>query len=146
MAMIMIQSSRKPTLISFLGLLLVANGNGREDQRPDVVCSVTTPAELASPCTISVPNLMTDRITVLGRTRGGVDVRRLMYQPLILAGERAACGDQPGRFGATLDAQRMERLADALIDGVRGNTELPGDFLRRKMKVDEFEALQLSAR
>ena len=39
-AMRTIQSSRKPTLISFLGWLLVANGKGREDQDLSGLCSV----------------------------------------------------------------------------------------------------------
>ena len=56
-----IQNSLWPTLISFRGLLLVANGSCREDQNDAGLCSVRKPAPPSLPCAISVPNLMTDR-------------------------------------------------------------------------------------
>ena len=56
-----IQSNRWPTLISFRGLLLVANGICKEGRNDAGLCSVMKPAVPAPPCTVSVPNLMTDR-------------------------------------------------------------------------------------
>ena len=38
---------------------------------------------------------------------------------------------------AALDAEDLQRLADALVDGVRRNAELGRDFLRDEMLVDE---------
>jgi len=48
-AIVAIQNSLWPTLISFRGLLLVANGNCREDQNDAGLCSVRKPAPPASP-------------------------------------------------------------------------------------------------
>src|SRR3990170_347367 len=96
-----IQSSRWPTLISFRGLLLVANGICREGRNFAGLCSVMKPAVPAPPCTVSVPNLMTDRGHWLGAIRVGLNIRRLMYQTL-MCGEvgRAipgvVLGDQAG--------------------------------------------------
>ena len=44
-----IQNSRWPTLISFRGLLLVANGSCREDQGKSGLCSVRKPAPPVPP-------------------------------------------------------------------------------------------------
>ncbi|MEO5611405.1 MAG: hypothetical protein ABIQ67_01355 [Sphingomicrobium sp.] len=57
-----------------------------------------------------------------------------MYQPLIWA---AVEGDEAGGLAAPLDAKDVERAADALIDGVRRDVELVGDFLGRQMLVDQ---------
>ena len=85
------------------------------------------------PCTISVPNLMTDRpFLVLGGKRGG-NVRRLMYQSLIWT---SLTGDETRGLAAALDAEDLERAPDALIDRMRRNSELGGDFFGREMVVD----------
>jgi hypothetical protein len=49
-----------------------------------------------------------------------------MYQSLIWSG---ILSDDPGRLRPALDAEDLKRLADALIDRVRRNAELGGDFL-----------------
>jgi hypothetical protein len=53
-------------------------------------------------------------------------VRRLMYQTLIRA---AVLRDEAGRLGAALDAERLQGVADALVDGMGRNPELDGDLL-----------------
>jgi hypothetical protein len=69
-----------------------------------------------------------------------------MYQPLICGG-----GTQPHDgsnhsccFAALFNAKDLERLANALIDGVRGDTQPDRDLLRREMLVDQFQALTLT--
>jgi hypothetical protein len=54
-----------------------------------------------------------------------------MYQALICRARfpRTGHGDNPRCLAALLDAQNMERLAHALIDGVRRNAQLERDFL-----------------
>ena len=67
-----------------------------------------------------------------GPLRLPLNVRRLMYQSLIFA---AVTGDDARGLAAALDAEDMERAADALVDGVRRNVELGRDFLRGQMVV-----------
>src|SRR5438128_1970571 len=72
-----------------------------------------------------------------------LNVRRLMYQPLIFP---AVAGDDAGGLAAALDSQRVNGAADALVDGMRRDAELGGDLLRRQMLVDEAQAIELSRR
>ena len=94
-------------------------------------------------CTVSVPNLMSDRVVGVAVIAGRLNVRRLMYQSLIWS---AVAGDQPRRLRPSLDAEDLEGLADALVDGMRGNAELDGDFLGRQMLVDQLQAFELPRR
>jgi len=64
-----------------------------------------------------------------------------MYQSLIWP---SVLGDHSSRLRPALDAQRRERLANALVDGVRRNAELGCDFLGIEMLVDEEEAIELA--
>ena len=86
---------------------------------------------------------MTDRGLWVARLAAGGNVRRLMYQSLIWAGE---LGDEPCRLRPPVDAEDAKRLADPLVDGVRGDAELGRDFLRQQMLVDEAQAVELSRR
>jgi hypothetical protein len=84
---------------------------------------------------------MTDRgfwVTGLAKS---LNVRRLMYQPLIWS---AVHGNEARRLGTALDAEDLQRLADTLVDGVRRNIELARDFLGRQMLVDKAQAIELS--
>jgi hypothetical protein len=63
-----------------------------------------------------------------------------MYQSLIWA---VYLGDHACGLRTALDAKDMERAADALVDRMRRNAELDGDFLRRQMLVDEQKGIQL---
>ena len=72
-------------------------------------------------CTISVPNLMADRPAELLVGWSDLNVRRLMYQPLIWL---AMAGDDARGMGAALDAERLQGDPDPLIDGVRRDVEL----------------------
>ena len=83
-----------------------------------------TPPSL--PCAISVPNLIADRAPLLARTRRSLNVRRLMYQPLIWV---VQVGDEARRLGSALDAKDLKRLTNSLINGVRGDPELDRDLL-----------------
>jgi hypothetical protein len=64
-----------------------------------------------------------------------------MYQTLIWS---AVAGDDAGSLGAALDSQDLERTANALVDGVRGDVELGRDLLRIQMLVDEPQAIELA--
>jgi hypothetical protein len=64
-----------------------------------------------------------------------------MYQPLIWT---AVVGDEASGLAAPLDPQDVERPADALVDGMRGDMELVGDLLGREMLVDQQQAIELS--
>ena len=77
----------------------------------------------------------------MGAGRVRLNVRRLMYQTLICG---TVAGDDPRRLGAPRDTEDLERLADALVDGVRGDSKLAGDFLRREVLVDEEQAIELA--
>ena len=82
-----------------------------------------------------MPNLKTDRPIRLAGIEVALNVRRLIYQPLIWAEllRHQARGLRPA-----LDAQRLEGEADALIDGVGGDAELDRDLLGREVLVDEY--------
>jgi hypothetical protein len=73
-----------------------------------------------------VPNLKTDRICWVARGRAALNVRRLMYQSLIWA---VYLRNHARGLRTALDTQDMERAADPLVDRMRGNPELDGDFL-----------------
>jgi hypothetical protein len=70
-----------------------------------------------------------------------LNVRRLMYQSLIWP---TVHGNETRRLGTALDAKNLQRLADALIDGMRRNIELVRDFLGRQMFVNQAQAIELS--
>jgi hypothetical protein len=90
-----------------------------------------------------VPNLITDRGFWVARFGLGGNVRRLMYQSLIWPGMQ---GDDPRRLRSALDSQDVQGLADALVDGVRGDPELRRNLLRAQMLVDEAQAIELPRR
>jgi hypothetical protein len=75
-----------------------------------------------------VPNLKTDRTAGMARGCAALNVRRLMYQSLIWA---ECLSYHAGGLRAALDAEEMKRAADALVDGMRRNAQLDGDFLGR---------------
>ncbi|HZB69035.1 MAG TPA: hypothetical protein VE403_01600 [Sphingomicrobium sp.] len=64
-----------------------------------------------------------------------------MYQTLIWS---AVAGDDAGGLGPALDPQDLERAADALVDGMRGDIELCRDFLGVQMLIDEPQAIELA--
>jgi len=64
-----------------------------------------------------------------------------MYQPLIWA---AVVGDEASGLAAALDPEDVDRPPDALVDGMRGDMELVGDLFRRKVLVDQQQAIELS--
>jgi hypothetical protein len=64
-----------------------------------------------------------------------------MYQSLIWPG---VAGDEARGLGPALDSKEVKRLADALVDGMRGDVELRRDLLRRQMLVDEAQAIELT--
>jgi hypothetical protein len=64
-----------------------------------------------------------------------------MYQTLIWA---AVLGDEARRLGASFDAEDVEGDADSLVDGVRRDVQLGGDFLGGQMLVDEPQAIELA--
>ena len=84
---------------------------------------------------------MTDRGHWLDGPGVGLNIRRLMYQTLIWA---AVLRNEAGGLAAALDAEDVERAADALIDGVRRDVQLGRDFLRRQMLIDQPEAVELA--
>ena len=107
-AMAAIQNNLWPTLISFRGLLLVANGDCRESRNDAGLCSVRKPASPTSPARSACRNQMTDRglwVTVRGCR---LNVRRLMYQTLIWP---AVLGDDARGLGASFDAKKRRRAA-----------------------------------
>jgi hypothetical protein len=83
---------------------------------------------------------MTDRVIGVAGSGDRLNVRRLMYQSLIWP---AVLRDEPRRLRAPIDAENLQRLADALVDGVRRNIELARDFFGRQMLVDEAKAIEL---
>ena len=83
---------------------------------------------------------MTDRGVGLDRSGVPLNVRRLMYQSLIWSSDLR---NDPSSLRAPLDAENLERMANALVYGMRRNVELGGDFLRRQELVDEKEAIEL---
>src|SRR5207248_5103658 len=112
---------------------------GRPERRQPLLGKETNSPNL--PCAISVPNLMTDRGFGVAGLGAADNVRRLMYQTLIWA---FALGDDPRSLRAAFDAEDGERLANPLVDGVRGDVQLGRDFLRREQLVDELEAVELT--
>jgi hypothetical protein len=64
-----------------------------------------------------------------------------MYQTLIWA---AVLGNDARRLAPALDAEDVERAADALVDGVRRDMKFGRDFLGRKMLVDQPQAIELA--
>jgi len=79
------------------------------------------------PCTVSVPNLKSDRGIWFAGFVVALNVRRLMYQPLIWAG---VLGNDARGLAAALDAKDVQGTANALVDGVRRDCELAGDLFR----------------
>jgi hypothetical protein len=79
------------------------------------------------PCTVSVPNLKTDRLVGLAWRIAALNVRRLMYQSLIWPMD---LGDHARCLGAAFDTENPQGSANALIDGVRRYAEFHRDFLR----------------
>ena len=63
-----------------------------------------------------MPNLKTDRPVGLGGIGSALNVRRLMYQPLIWP---ELLRNQARRLRTPLDAEDVERAANALINRVR---------------------------
>lgn len=70
-----------------------------------------------------------------------LNIRRLMYQSLIWP---AVAGNEAGGLGAALDAEDVERAANALVDRVGRDIELRGDLFRGKVLVDEPQAIELA--
>ena len=88
-----------------------------------------------------MPNLLADRAFWVAIGGAGLNVRRLMYQPLIWP-----CGlrYQAGRLRPPLDLQDLQRTSNALVDGVRGYIQLERDFFGRQMLVDQTQAVELT--
>jgi hypothetical protein len=84
---------------------------------------------------------MADRGIGMARGTAALNVRRLMYQPLIWL---AALRHEASGLGAALDAKDLEGLADSLVDRVRGDPELGRDLFRRQMLVDEAQTVELA--
>ena len=89
-----------------------------------------------------MPNLKTDRIAGMARGSTALNVRRLMYQSLILS---VHLRDHARRLRTAFDAKHLQGPANALVDRVRGNAELDRDLLGRKMLIDEQQAVELAA-
>jgi hypothetical protein len=81
------------------------------------------------PCAIGVPNLIADRAVVVAAKSLGHNVRRLMYQSLIWF---AVLRHEARGMGPAQDSERLQGLPDALVDGMRRDSELDRDFLGRK--------------
>lgn len=64
-----------------------------------------------------------------------------MYQPLIWP---AHLRHQARGLGSAVDAQDMQRSSNSLIDCVWRNVQLDGDFLGRKVQVDQAQAIELA--
>src|SRR5215218_4729640 len=92
------------------------------------------------PCTVSVPNLNTDRTAGMGLGTAALNVRRLMYQSLIWP---VHLRDQPRSLRPALDAEHVQGTADALIDSMGGNAELDRNLFGRPMLVDQQQAVEL---
>jgi hypothetical protein len=92
---------------------------------------------------------MTDRGFWLEANPAGLNMRRLMYQSLMWGGVglgalRQVLRNDPRRLGPALNPEDLQRAADALVDGMRRNLELGGDFLGVEMLVDEAQAIELA--
>ena len=79
------------------------------------------------PCTVSVPNLKTDRPFRMSGSGVAYNVRRLMYQPLIWG---VVGSDEAGGMLALPDAEDLKCLANSLVHGVGRNAEPDRNFLR----------------
>jgi hypothetical protein len=86
------------------------------------------------PCTVSVPNLITDRVAGLGLRCAALNVRRLMYQPLIWCVHPS---DHAGSLDPALNLQDLQSAADALIDSMWRNAQFDRDLFRGKVLVYE---------
>jgi len=87
-----------------------------------------------------VPNLNADRAPWVAGFRKCLNVRRLMYQTLIWS---AVLGDEASSLSAALDAERMKRLADALINRVRRDSQLARNLLGIEVLIDQPKAVEL---
>jgi hypothetical protein len=84
---------------------------------------------------------MTDRGFRVAGLIFPVNVRRLMYQSLILA---LVLGDDARRLGASLNSKDGKGLANALVDRVWGDLELARNLLGAEVLVDKEEAVELT--
>jgi hypothetical protein len=84
---------------------------------------------------------MTDRGFQVAGLIFPVNVRRLMYQSLILA---LVLRDDASGLGAALNSKNSKGLANALVDRVRGDIELARNFLGAEVLVDQEEAVELA--
>ena len=68
-----------------------------------------------------------------------------MYQPLIcgVVARPHRRDDDARCLAAPLDPEDLQRLAHALVYGVRQDPQPQGDFLRRPVLVDQHQALPL---
>ena len=66
-----------------------------------------------------------------------------MYQPLIWP---LVAGDDAGGLRPALNPKGLKGAPDALVDGVRRDTELNGDFLGGKVLIDQQQTVQLATR
>jgi hypothetical protein len=84
---------------------------------------------------------MTDRGFWVTLSALDLNVRRLMYQSLIL---RGMLGNEPSRLRTPLNAEDLKRLPNSLVDRMRRDPKLGSDFLRAHMLIDETEAVELA--
>jgi hypothetical protein len=87
-----------------------------------------------------VPNLIADRAAFVAPGALRLNVRRLMYQPLIWL---AVLRDDAGGMLPPRNAEHVQCLADTLIHGVRRDSELDRNLLGGEMLVDEAQAIEL---
>jgi hypothetical protein len=88
-----------------------------------------------------VPNLFADRAFWVPFGLVRLNVRRLMYQTLIWS---AHPRDETRCLRTAVDAEDLQRAANALVDGMGRNIELDRDFLGRQMLVDQAQAIELA--
>src|SRR4051794_1944937 len=86
---------------------------------------------------------MTDRGFGLALGARGLNVRRLMHQPLIWS---AVLRDDARGLRAALDPKDLKCLADALVDGGRREVERRGVLLGREMLVDGPQTADVARR
>ena len=84
---------------------------------------------------------MTDRVPWVARINLALNVRRLMYQTLIWL---VVLRHEASGLSSPFNAEDVDRLSNALIDGVRRDIEFARDLLGRQMPVDETQAVQLT--
>jgi hypothetical protein len=90
-----------------------------------------------------VPNRITDRGLWFGRFGRSLNVRRLMYQTLIWP---VVAGHDARSLGPPFNAEDLERLTHALVDGMRRNPQLGGNLFGRQVLVDKAKAIELPLR